>query len=77
VSVCVSVCQSVFVCVFTAYLLSDQVAPASHWPEMEVLIMVVSAHKKDTSSTDGMITSVQTSDLLKVVPIRCHGPLAV
>ena len=43
-----------------------QVAPASHWPELEVIIMVVSAHKKDTSSTDGMMTSVLTSDLLKV-----------
>ncbi len=45
---------------------SCQVAPASHWPELEVIIMVVSAHKKDTSSTDGMMTSVLTSDLLKV-----------
>jgi mevalonate pyrophosphate decarboxylase len=43
-----------------------QVAPASHWPDLEVIIMVVSAHKKDTSSTDGMVTSVLTSDLLKV-----------
>lgn len=52
-----------------------QVAPADYWPELEVLVFVVSAHKKDTSSTDGMITSVQTSDLLKhraehVVPGR-------
>ncbi len=51
-----------------------QVAPASHWPDLEVIIMVVSAHKKDTSSTDGMVTSVLTSDLLKVgAPLADHS----
>ncbi|KAG8508171.1 Diphosphomevalonate decarboxylase, partial [Galemys pyrenaicus] len=52
-----------------------QVAPEAHWPELRVLILVVSAEKKMTSSTAGMQTSVQTSALLRyraeaVVPAR-------
>lgn len=52
-----------------------QVAPASHWPEMRILVLVVSDHKKATSSTGGMSRSVKTSELLKyraesVVPGR-------
>ncbi|XP_062032391.1 diphosphomevalonate decarboxylase [Lepus europaeus] len=51
------------------------VAPESHWPELRVLILVVSAEKKLTGSTVGMQTSVETSALLKfraeaVVPAR-------
>jgi diphosphomevalonate decarboxylase len=54
---------------------SSQVAPAAHWPEMEALIMVASQAKKHTSSTSGMMTSVETSPLLAhraahVVPER-------
>ena len=41
-----------------------QVSPASHWPELQVLILVVSDAKKSVSSTGGMITSVATSPLL-------------
>ncbi|XP_036998235.2 diphosphomevalonate decarboxylase [Artibeus jamaicensis] len=52
-----------------------QVAPESHWPELRVLILVVSAEKKMTGSTVGMQTSVETSPLLRfraeaVVPAR-------
>jgi diphosphomevalonate decarboxylase len=52
-----------------------QVAPETHWPELEALILVASAEKKETGSTDGMITSVRTSSLLahrakEVVPAR-------
>jgi len=52
-----------------------QVAPADHWPDMQVLILVANVHKKETSSTDGMSTSVATSPLLKhraehIVPPR-------
>ncbi|XP_008564101.1 PREDICTED: LOW QUALITY PROTEIN: diphosphomevalonate decarboxylase [Galeopterus variegatus] len=52
-----------------------QVAPELHWPELRVLILVVSAEKKLTSSTVGMQTSVETSPLLRfratsVVPAR-------
>ncbi|XP_060110263.1 diphosphomevalonate decarboxylase [Heteronotia binoei] len=52
-----------------------QVAPEIHWPELRVLILVVSAEKKPVGSTAGMQTSVKTSLLLKhraeaVVPER-------
>ncbi|XP_023561027.1 diphosphomevalonate decarboxylase isoform X2 [Octodon degus] len=52
-----------------------QVASESHWPQLRVLILVVSAERKPTGSTVGMQTSVQTSDLLKfraeaLVPAR-------
>ncbi|NXH22825.1 MVD1 decarboxylase, partial [Bucco capensis] len=55
--------------------LAQQVAPETHWPELRVLILVVSGEKKQVSSTAGMQTSVDTSALLKhraevVVPKR-------
>ncbi|KAF2662302.1 Diphosphomevalonate decarboxylase [Lophiostoma macrostomum CBS 122681] len=40
-----------------------QVAPASYWPSMRALILVVSAAKKGVSSTTGMQTTVATSSL--------------
>jgi len=43
-----------------------QVAPATHWSELEILILVVSAERKMVSSTAGMQASVRTSQLLKV-----------
>nr|XP_056718372.1 diphosphomevalonate decarboxylase [Euleptes europaea] len=54
---------------------AQQVAPETHWPELRVLILVVSADKKSVGSTAGMQTSVKTSLLLKhraeaVVPER-------
>lgn len=42
-----------------------EVAPASHWPTMRALILVVSAEKKGVSSTSGMQITVETSDLFK------------
>uniref|UniRef100_A0A182SPG9 Diphosphomevalonate decarboxylase n=1 Tax=Anopheles maculatus TaxID=74869 RepID=A0A182SPG9_9DIPT len=45
--------------------LAIQLAPASAWPEMHVLVLVVSDRKKATASTQGMATSVKTSELLK------------
>ncbi|NXM66688.1 MVD1 decarboxylase, partial [Serilophus lunatus] len=55
--------------------LAQQVAPETHWPELRVLVLVVSAEKKPVGSTAGMQTSVETSPLLKhraevVVPER-------
>lgn len=52
-----------------------QLAPANHWPELELLILVVNDARKKTSSTSGMSRSVATSPLLKhrttvVVPQR-------
>jgi len=40
-----------------------EVAPAEHWPNMRAVILVVSAAKKDVSSTSGMQTTVATSSL--------------
>lgn len=55
--------------------LAEEVAPQSHWPEMRALILVVSAAKKDVPSTEGMQTTVATSNLFAtrastVVPER-------
>lgn len=52
-----------------------QVADEKHWPEIAILIAVVSDKKKETGSTEGMQTSVDTSPLLahrasSVVPAR-------
>ncbi|XP_042294280.1 diphosphomevalonate decarboxylase isoform X3 [Sceloporus undulatus] len=54
---------------------AQQVAQETHWPELRILILVVSAEKKPMGSTAGMQTSVKTSFLLKhraqaVVPER-------
>jgi diphosphomevalonate decarboxylase len=43
--------------------IAEEVAPASHWPEMRALILVVSAEKKGVASTAGMQTTVETSTL--------------
>ena len=43
--------------------LAEEVAPASHWPEIRALILVVSPDKKAVGSTLGMQTTVQTSTL--------------
>lgn len=42
-----------------------QIAPTSHWPEMHVLVLVVSDERKKVGSTTGMRNSVETSELLK------------
>ncbi|PMD27218.1 Diphosphomevalonate decarboxylase [Hyaloscypha hepaticicola] len=42
-----------------------EVAPASHWPTMRALILVVSAEKKGVSSTSGMQITVGTSELFQ------------
>lgn len=58
--------------------LAVQVAPESHWPEMEALICVVSDAKKGTSSTAGMQATIKTSTLMneriqQVVPGRMEA----
>lgn len=55
--------------------IAEQVASELYWPELRVLILVVSAEQKSVGSTSGMHTSVETSQLLKyradaVVPGR-------
>jgi len=52
-----------------------QIAPEHHWPELKVLVAVVSDSKKKVSSTEGMQRSAATSELLwyraaYVVPMR-------
>lgn len=55
--------------------LAVEVAPQSHWPDLQALICVVSDAKKGTPSTAGMQRTVATSPLLQhrikeVVPNR-------
>lgn len=44
---------------------ADLIAPASHWPDMRALILVVNAAKKDVPSTSGMQQTVATSGLFQ------------
>nr|QYV43150.1 diphosphomevalonate decarboxylase [Colaphellus bowringi] len=58
--------------------IAKQIAPASHWPQMRVLILVVNDERKKYSSTSGMKRSVETSELLqyratKIVPQRIEA----
>ncbi|GMH48134.1 hypothetical protein TL16_g07819, partial [Triparma laevis f. inornata] len=58
--------------------LAEQVFDENHWPKLKAIILVVSDEKKDTSSTEGMSTSVSTSKLLgyrakEVVEGRMRG----
>jgi len=48
-----------------------QVAPESHWPDMEALILVASDLKKHVSSSSGMQTTVETSQLLQHRITKC------
>ncbi|XP_072374123.1 diphosphomevalonate decarboxylase isoform X3 [Scyliorhinus torazame] len=54
--------------------IAQQIEPETHWPELCILILVVSAEQKPVGSTAGMRTSVKTSPLLKyrteIVPKR-------
>ncbi|KAN0007060.1 hypothetical protein ACTFIU_005254 [Dictyostelium citrinum] len=42
-----------------------QVQPESHWPDMNIIVLVVNDKKKETSSTDGMQKSAATSVMMK------------
>nr|CAD7587859.1 unnamed protein product [Timema genevievae] len=44
---------------------AQQIVPASHWPQLRILILVVNDRQKKISSTLGMQQSVKTSELLK------------
>ncbi len=44
----------------TAVQLYDE----NYWPSLEAIILVVNAKEKETSSTEGMQTTVETSSLL-------------
>ncbi|CAK9797585.1 Diphosphomevalonate decarboxylase [Anthophora quadrimaculata] len=54
-----------------------QIVPATHWPEMRILILVVNEAKKKFPSSVGMKRTMETSDLVKhrikhVVPDRMN-----
>ncbi|XP_077982819.1 diphosphomevalonate decarboxylase-like [Glandiceps talaboti] len=55
--------------------LAEVVVNEKHWPDMRIVVLVVSDQKKHTGSTQGMQNSVKTSEFLKyradyVVPNR-------
>lgn len=57
------------------------VVDQQHWPQMRVLVLVVSDRTKDTSSTSGMKLSVDTSPLIQfrvknVLPGRVQSMIA-
>lgn len=69
-----SACRSVYGGFVRWYMGSDPqgtdsiakpIAPASHWPEMRILVLVVSDSQKKVPSTAGMKRGVQTSEFLK------------
>ncbi|XP_011315113.1 diphosphomevalonate decarboxylase isoform X2 [Fopius arisanus] len=51
--------------------IAKQIVPASHWPEMRILILVVNEERKKTSSAIGMKNGVLTSELLKYRAEHC------
>ncbi|CEP12016.1 hypothetical protein [Parasitella parasitica] len=57
---------------------AEQIAPETHWPDLQALICVVSDAKKGTSSTAGMQSTIKTSLLMNerinsIVPARMEG----
>lgn len=48
-----------------------QIAPAEHWPEMHVVVLVVSDTKKKVSSSLGMAQGVRNSAILKYRASDC------
>lgn len=53
---------------------ATQIAPADHWPEMRILVLVVNDARKKHSSTSAMQRSVLTSKLLKYRSEHLVGP---
>ncbi|XP_069674283.1 diphosphomevalonate decarboxylase [Periplaneta americana] len=51
--------------------IATQIVPESHWPDLRILILVVSDKRKKVSSSSGMKNSVETSDLLKYRVSHC------
>ncbi|XP_017762769.1 PREDICTED: diphosphomevalonate decarboxylase [Eufriesea mexicana] len=46
--------------------IAKQIVPASHWPEMRVIILVLDDTRKKVPSSIGMRRSMETSDMLKL-----------
>ena len=60
--------------------IARQVIDENAWPQIRILILVVSDHRKDISSTSGMRLSATTSDLIshrvnEIVPERTRAML--
>lgn len=84
-----SACRSVYVGFVRWYMGTDlqsidsvarTIVAASHWPEMRILILVVSDNRKKLSSALGMERGVETSELLKqaareILPKRALGDM--
>ncbi|XP_044732781.1 diphosphomevalonate decarboxylase isoform X2 [Chrysoperla carnea] len=51
--------------------IAKEVAPADHWPEMRILVLVVNETQKKCPSSIGMKNSVLTSQLLKYRAEKC------
>ena len=49
----------------SATSIASTLYPNTHWPELNVLVLVLVDERKDVSSTSGMRNSVRTSELLK------------
>ena len=47
--------------------IAEQVVDEKHWPEVEVLILVVCAEKKKVASTAGMQETVKTCPGIEVI----------
>jgi diphosphomevalonate decarboxylase len=45
--------------------IAEQIVDETYWDDLNILLMIVSDKRKDTSSTDGMKKSKETSELLK------------
>ncbi|XP_029678767.1 diphosphomevalonate decarboxylase [Formica exsecta] len=45
--------------------MAKQIVPASHWPEMRILVLVVNEEQKKVSSAIGMKRSMETSQFLQ------------
>ncbi|XP_043216593.1 diphosphomevalonate decarboxylase-like [Amphibalanus amphitrite] len=45
--------------------LAEQVAPASHWPDLHCLILIACHDRKKVASTSGMSRTAETSELMR------------
>lgn len=55
--------------------IAEQIVDETYWDDLNILLMIVSDKRKDTSSTDGMKKSKETSEFLKyrvekILPLR-------
>ena len=51
--------------------IAKQIYPASAWPELRLLVLVVDGEKKKVGSTEGMQRSIATSEYMLSRPKQC------